>query len=80
MIEQPYADPGWLDELLAQPVNFLDPEAPGGAVAISTRVRLARNLRGFPFPPAGNGESAAEVSQAVKEAIDRSGCLTEQAF
>ena len=65
----------FIDELLAKPVLFLDENAPGSPVAISSRIRLARNIRNYPFPTAANESSAGEVAELVALAIKRSGAL-----
>lgn len=58
------------DCLLSSPVNFLDDQNSTSPIVISSRVRLARNIKGMPFPPAGDICSASEVAAMVKEAVD----------
>lgn len=38
-------------------------------VVISSRVRLARNLKGYPFPQRMNGEQAEKVTAVIKDAL-----------
>lgn len=42
---------------------------PDGDVVISTRIRLARNLREYPFPNRMNSEQFAQVEDKVKDAV-----------
>ena len=65
----------FIDELLAKPVHFLDEKAPGSPVAISSRIRLARNICNYPFPTAANENTASEVAELAALAIKRSGAL-----
>lgn len=44
-------------------------------VVISTRIRLARNIRNFPFPCAMNDEQRTEVNKLVREAIPENAAL-----
>ena len=65
----------FIDELLAEPVHFLNEKAPGSPVVISSRIRLARNIRNYPFPTAADKTVAHEVAELVALAIKRSGAL-----
>ncbi|MBM4105352.1 MAG: protein arginine kinase [Phycisphaerae bacterium] len=47
---------------------WLDAGSPDGDVVISSRVRLARNLSGFPFPRRATAPQAREVIEAVRRA------------
>ena len=51
--------PGWV---------FTDGEA--SDVAFSSRIRLARNLKGVPFPSLANENQLASVNESVKQAIE----------
>ncbi|MBZ0268420.1 ATP--guanido phosphotransferase [bacterium] len=55
-------------ELAEKRVNWLEDAAPRRDVVLSSRVRLARNLDGRPFPHAAGTEQAAEVLELVTEA------------
>lgn len=46
-------------------------EGPQSDIAVSTRVRLARNINGFPFPALMNDTQKREVNSKVKEAISQ---------
>ena len=61
-----------VDSLLDLPVNFLDDSAGGSPVVISSRIRLARNLREFNFPPAISADDAQTVSKVLMQALEHS--------
>ena len=46
--------------------------APQDDIAVSTRIRLARNINGMPFPSKMNSKQFREVNEAVKKAIEQS--------
>lgn len=56
--------PGFLPE-------WVRAEGEAGDVVVSSRIRLARNLKGFTFPPFSNDEQLAAVVQLVREAVVR---------
>lgn len=49
-------------------------------VVLSTRVRLARNLRSFPFPNAMNPLQREQVNKLVKEAVENGGSALSGRF
>lgn len=69
-----------IDQLLLQKVNFLDGEAPGSPVVISSRIRLARNIKDIPFPAAGDAASAAVTSELIAEALKKSQALGRKKY
>lgn len=66
---------GTIDELLKNPVSFLADASADEDIAISTRIRLARNLGGRAFPIAASPESDREVCELVSRAAAESGAL-----
>ena len=62
----------WVERLLAQPVNFLAENVPGSPVVISSRIRLARNIKGLAFPTAKNTSAEAEAAALIKAALKKS--------
>ena len=54
------------------PPAWLSEDAPEGDVVISTRVRYARNLKGFRFPHHAPPEELRSVQRLVSEAVKRS--------
>jgi protein arginine kinase len=49
-------------------------------VVVSSRVRLARNLLGIPFPPALSKEEEEQVQREVTEAFEKSKCSFETIY
>ena len=57
---------GNVEELLLNPVSFLaDASTPDEDIAISSRIRLARNLAGTPFPANASPEWRAEIRDKI---------------
>ena len=50
--------------------------APDGDIAVSTRIRLARNINGYPFPASMTDEQRREVNKKIKEAVKNSNSAT----
>ena len=57
--------------LLENPASFLAAGSVDG-IAISSRIRLSRNLAALPFPIAGDSESASQVIRAASESCTAS--------
>lgn len=55
--------------------HWMDGEGPDADIVISSRVRVARNLAGIPFPHILNTEKSEEVIQAVRLAIENKEAL-----
>ncbi len=53
-------------------MNWYSQKAPEDDIVISTRIRLARNLAGMPFPARMSAEQRAEVNERVRSAIQNS--------
>lgn len=71
--------PSWqtmVTRSIAQPA-WLGPEAPDHDVVISSRVRLARNLRGHRFPHHAPEPELREILLKVQSAVQASGLATE---
>lgn len=49
--------------------SWYDGISPDGDIAVSTRVRLARNLEGIPFPARMNAAERRELNERVKKAV-----------
>ncbi len=69
-----------IDQLLEQNVNFLDGEAPGSPVVISSRIRLARNIKNIPFPLAGDKASCGLTAQLAADALKKSRALGRKSY
>lgn len=68
--------PGSIRHLSAlSPLNLSDPD-PDGRYILTTRVRTARNLSGYPFTPNMTAHTRQEVEQHIKQAL----CLLPDPF
>ena len=52
--------------------SWYEPTGPINTIAVSTRIRLARNIRGIPFPSKMTHEQFDEVNNLVRNAIAQS--------
>ncbi|MBI4617452.1 MAG: protein arginine kinase [Planctomycetes bacterium] len=50
-----------IDDLIAQPGEWLSGEGPESDIVISTRLRLARNIKGFPFVSRATREHKSKI-------------------
>jgi protein arginine kinase len=64
-----------LEALLAHKVNWLDDSGPDADIAISSRIRLARNIANMPFPVSASKHDKLQVAAAVENAIEQSDSL-----
>jgi protein arginine kinase len=60
-----------IDELLKHDVSWLTDSGPDGDIAISSRIRLARNIQGFPFPIAADAKQLEKIQGAVELALKK---------
>jgi len=58
-------------------LSWLDASGPDSDIALSTRVRIARNLQGYPFSIRAKPADRAAVLATVREVLDRTGALSE---
>jgi protein arginine kinase len=61
-----------LEELLDHPCAWFVDHAPG-EIAISSRIRLARNLAGFPFPARASGSQKNEIREHLMDVLRATG-------
>jgi protein arginine kinase len=59
-------------------MEWINGDGPDNDIVLSSRIRLARNIKGIPFPDRLDGKGAAAVIQRVKEAIDRNPVLAKE--
>ena len=69
-----------IDLLLRRPAGFLAGNGPDGDIAVSTRIRLARNLQQFNFPGAASADERIEVCALLEEAAGATGFDPELVF
>ena len=73
MNDQPISEPpANLEELLSAPSPWLTGDGPSAGMVLSTRIRLARNLRGVPFTHRAREEQLVGVLSGVANAAQRS--------
>ena len=60
--------------------NWLTTEDEFSDVVISSRVRLARNVKGYPFPNRGTKEELTKLLKKVRNACTNCSCLTNAEF
>lgn len=59
-----------LDQLLDQPFNaWMSGDGPQDDIVLSTRVRLARNIDGMPFPQRADKNILAEIRQLLRPSV-----------
>ena len=66
---------GNIDRLIVRPVSFLAAEGVNNDTAVSSRIRLARNLAGYSFPAAASPDSRQEICEKVSAAAEKTACL-----
>ncbi|MPM59727.1 Protein-arginine kinase [bioreactor metagenome] len=69
-----------VEELLKNKVSYLSDSAPEDDIAISTRIRLARNLANVPFPTAAAQEQFRTVADEVARVIESKKILGDDAL
>ncbi len=57
-------------------MDWLNGDGPDNDIVLSSRVRLARNIKGIPFPDRLDEQGAADVIERVRRAIGRNLVLT----
>jgi protein arginine kinase len=63
-------------KFLGQNVSWLEASGPGDDIAICSRVRLARNVSGEPFPIAADQQQRDRIRNSIEDAIRTSSCMT----
>lgn len=61
-----------LNDLVEQSGEWLKGTGPESDVIVSSRLRLARNVRRFSFPIAANAREKAEIEEYIKERLSKS--------
>jgi len=69
-----------VDDLLNHTSEWLKGTGPNSDIVISSRIRLARNIKDMPFPHRANKNQSQEVLSAIKEAIDKTEDLRSAMF
>jgi protein arginine kinase len=56
-------------------IDWINGDGPDNDIVLSSRIRLARNIRGIPFPDRLNRQASAGVIDMVKKAVERNSVL-----
>lgn len=68
-------------DLLDRPfVHWMSSGAQDGDIVLASRIRLARNLEGIPFPQRANGEQLCRVVSQLKDSLNDLNCGKESAY
>ena len=70
----------WVDRLLKSPTEWLRGSGPDTDVVVSSRIRLARNLAGFPFVSKLAKEEEEDIIDLVEESVFRTSSLKDTLF
>ncbi len=62
-----------LADLIDSKSEWLNGDGPNSDIVISSRIRLARNINGYPFPHRGEHKTNIEVMEKILSAIDKTG-------
>jgi protein arginine kinase len=68
------------EELAQKSASWLSGEGNNPEIVLSSRVRLARNITSFPFPPVADTDSREKVLSYVQSAIHKAGDLKNGSF
>jgi|ERR1041384_4301423 protein arginine kinase len=60
-----------IDELLKSPTEWVKADGPQSKIVLSSRVRLARNLRNFPFPGWAKKADRQKALEAIQPVVDK---------
>ncbi|MFO0838244.1 MAG: protein arginine kinase [Phycisphaerae bacterium] len=65
-----------LDEVARQASEWLRGDGPLHEIVISTRVRLARNIAGYPFLPRSDADQRTEIADTIEAGVRKSPSLS----
>lgn len=60
-----------LDEISKKPAPWLSGSGPESFAVLSSRIRLARNIMEFPFPPTANTDAREKLIELVSSALNK---------
>ncbi len=69
-----------LNEMARHTAPWLNGEGPDSSVVLSSRIRLARNISEFPFPPAASVDTREKVIDLMETAVKRLPGLKQGGF
>jgi protein arginine kinase len=62
---------GLLEDMAKRPAPWLNGSGPDSSVVLSSRIRLARNISEFPFPPAAPSDTREKIIDLAQSAFTR---------
>ena len=68
------------EDLVKKSASWLSGEGKNSDIVLSSRIRLARNITSFPFPPVANLENKGKVLSYVQFALEKSQLLRKGNF
>lgn len=69
-----------IDEMAERPAPWLSGEGPDSFAVLSSRIRLARNVSEFPFPPAAGTDVREKIIEYISAAFDKLRALKTGSF
>lgn len=63
------------EEMIKKSTSWLSGEGPQSMIVLSSRIRLARNLNDFKFPPAADSDTRDRIVDFIQAAFDRAGLM-----
>jgi protein arginine kinase len=69
-----------LEEMAKRPAPWLNGSGPDSSVVLSSRIRLARNVADFPFPPSASSDVRDKIIDLLQSAFARSQNLKKGTF
>jgi len=61
----------FLDKISGKSAPWLNGEGPDSFAVLSSRIRLARNISDFPFPPSADTESREKILDFLSPTFDK---------
>ena len=68
------------DIFMSQVGEWLKAAGPENDIVISSRIRLARNLRGYPFTSIGSPEKLSEVETLIREKLEENDIIPDMTY
>jgi len=68
------------EDLAKKPISWLSAEGPESEIVLSSRIRFARNLKEYKFPPSADTDTRFEIMDFVKKAFQSGGLMESGSF
>jgi protein arginine kinase len=68
------------EELVKKSASWLSEDGPQSEIVLSSRVRFARNLKEFKFPPSADTDTRDKIITFIKTAFENAGILNQGKF